>query len=128
MKKYHLYLWIIALVGLMTACSQDEATGPQTYEPTSVTLSASVNRSIQTRAITMPNNCKLRYILEVWTTGEYPVLIHRAEETESGLQRSVTSLYDLTDVGDYNALLWADLYRRVQRQVRQTLPGLTCAH
>lgn len=24
MKKYHLYLWIIALVGLMTSCSQDE--------------------------------------------------------------------------------------------------------
>mgnify|MGYP007093368080 FL=1 len=80
MKKYHLYLWIIALVGLMTACSQDEAAGPQTYEPTSVTLSASVDRNIQTRAATMPGEYKLRYILEVWTTGENPVLKFRKEE------------------------------------------------
>lgn len=24
MKKYHLYLWIIALIGMITSCSQNE--------------------------------------------------------------------------------------------------------
>lgn len=107
MKKYHLYLWFIALVGLMTACSQDEAAGPQTYEPTSVTLSASVDRNIQTRAATMPGEYKLRYILEVWTTGENPVLKLRKEELKEDFS-GVDFTFNLTDATDYKALLWAD--------------------
>ena len=128
MKKYHLYLWIVALVGLMTACSQDEAAGPQTYEPTSVTLSASVNRSIQTRAITMPNNCKLRYILEVWTTGESPVLKLRKEELKEDFS-GVDFTFDLTDAADYNALLWADFIQAsVTTPTTQTISGVECDH
>lgn len=128
MKKYHLYLWIIALVGLMTACSQDEAAGPQTYEPTSVTLSASVDRSIQTRAITMPSDCKLRYILEVWTTGESPVLKLRKEELKEDFS-GVDFTFDLTDAGDYNALLWADFIQaRVTTPTTQTISGVECDH
>ena len=128
MKKYHLYLWFIALVGLMTACSQDEAAGPQTYEPTSVTLSASVDRSIQTRAITMPSDCKLRYILEVWTTGESPVLKLRKEELKEDFS-GVDFTFDLTDAGDYNALLWADFIQaRVTTPTTQTISGVECDH
>lgn len=128
MKKYHLYLWFIALVGLMTACSQDEAAGPQTYEPTSVTLSASVDRSIQTRAITMPSDCKLRYILEVWTTGESPVLKLRKEELKEDFS-GVDFTFNLTDAGDYNALLWADFIQaRVTTPTTQTISGVECDH
>lgn len=128
MKKYHLYLWIIALVGLMTACSQDETAGPQTYEPTSVTLSASVNRSIQTRAITMPNGYKLRYILEVWTTGESPVLKLRKEELKEDFS-GVDFTFDLTDAGDYNALLWADFIQaQTTTPTKQTISGFECDH
>lgn len=128
MKKYHLYLWIVALVGLMTACSQDEAAGPQTYEPTNVTLSASVNRSIQTRAITMPNNCKLRYILEVWTTGENPVLKLRKEELKEDFS-GVDFTFNLTDAADYNALLWADFIQTsVTIPTTQTISGVECDH
>ena len=128
MKKYHLYLWFIALVGLMTACSQDEAAEPQTYEPTSVTLSASVDRSIQTRAITMPSDCKLRYILEVWTTGESPVLKLRKEELKEDFS-GVDFTFDLTDAGDYNALLWADFIQaRVTTPTTQTISGVECDH
>lgn len=128
MKKYHLYLWFIALVGLMTACSQDEAAGPQTYEPTSVTLSASVDRNIQTRAITMPSDCKLRYILEVWTTGESPVLKLRKEELKEDFS-GVDFTFDLTDAGDYNALLWADFIQaRVTTPTTQTISGVECDH
>lgn len=128
MKKYHLYLWFIALVGLMTACSQDEAAEPQTYEPTRVTLSASVDRSIQTRAITMPSDCKLRYILEVWTTGESPVLKLRKEELKEDFS-GVDFTFDLTDAGDYNALLWADFIQaRVTTPTTQTISGVECDH
>ena len=43
MKKYHLYLWFIALVGLMTSCSQDETDALQTAtESNRVTLTASL--------------------------------------------------------------------------------------
>lgn len=128
MKKYHLYLWFIALVGLMTACSQDEAAGPQTYEPTSVTLSASVDRNIQTRAATMPDECKLRYILEVWTTDENPVLKLRKEELKEDFS-GVDFTFDLTDAGDYNALLWADFIQAsVTTPTTQTISGVECDH
>ena len=128
MKKYHLYLWIVALVGLMTACSQDEAAEPQTYEPTSVTLSASVDRNIQTRAITMPSDYKLRYILEVWTTGETPVLKLRKEELKEDFS-GVDFTFDLTDAGDYNALLWADFIQaQITTPTKQTISGVECDH
>lgn len=128
MKKYHLYLWFIALVGLMTACSQDEAAGPQTYEPTSVTLSASVDRNIQTRAATMPGECKLRYILEVWTTDENPVLKLRKEELKEDFS-GVDFTFNLTDAGDYNALLWADFIQAsVTTPTKQTISGFECDH
>ena len=128
MKKYHLYLWIIALVGLMTACSQDEAAGPQTYEPTSVTLSASVDRNIQTRAATMPSDWQLRYILEIWTTGENPVLKLRKEELKEDFS-GVDFTFNLTDAGDYNALLWADFIQAsVTTPTKQTISGFECDH
>lgn len=128
MKKYHLYLWFIALVGLMTACSQDEAAGPQTYEPTSVTLSASVDRNIQTRAATMPSDLQLRYILEVWTTDENPVLKLRKEELKEDFS-GVDFTFNLTDAGDYNALLWADFIQAsVTTPTKQTISGFECDH
>jgi len=128
MKKYHLYLWFIALVGLMTACSQDEAAGPQTYEPTSVTLSASVDRNIQTRAATMPSDLQLRYILEVWTTDENPVLKLRKEELKEDFS-GVDFTFNLTDATDYNALLWADFIQAsVTTPTKQTISGFECDH
>ena len=55
MKKYHLYLWFIALVGLMTSCSQDETDALQTAtESNRVTLTASLPEDfaqIGTRAL-----------------------------------------------------------------------------
>lgn len=43
MKKYHLYLWLVALVGLMTSCSQDETDALQTAtDANRVTLTASL--------------------------------------------------------------------------------------
>ena len=108
MKKYHLYLWIVALVGLMTACSQDEAAGPQNEASHRVRIGTSIN-PLQTRAasVNIPANHKLRYVLEVWSTTESPACIHRAEETAT-TAGAVTFDFTLADVGNYKALLWAD--------------------
>ncbi len=109
MKKYHLYLWIVALVGLMTACSQDEAAGPQNEASSRVRIGTSINQALQTRAasVNIPANHKLRYVLEVWSTTEFPACIHRAEETAT-TAGAVTFDFTLADVGNYKALLWAD--------------------
>lgn len=108
MKKYHLYLWIVALVGLMTACSQDEAAGPQNEASHRVRIGTSIN-PLQTRtaSVNIPANHKLRYVLEVWSTTESPACIHRAEETAT-TAGAVTFDFTLADVGNYKALLWAD--------------------
>ena len=108
MKKYHLYLWIVALVGLMTACSQDEAAGPQNEASHRVRIGTSINQALQTRAasVNIPDH-QLRYVLEVWSTGESPACIHRDEKTAT-TAGAVTFDFTLADVGNYKALLWAD--------------------
>ncbi len=69
MKKYHLYLWLVALVGLMTSCSQDETDALQTAtDANRVTLTASLPADfvqIGTRALPSAKNHQLRCILEV---------------------------------------------------------------
>lgn len=109
MKKYHLYLWIIALAGLMTACSQDEAAGPQNEASNRVRIGAAVNQALQTRAasVTIPEGHKLRYVLEVWNTAESAACIYREEKTAT---RAAAVAFDFTlsEAGNYKALLWAD--------------------
>lgn len=115
MKKHNLYfLLTVLLAGLFASCSQEDMDGPQTNEPTSVTLSANVDGGIHTRAdgkVTIPYFAfKLRYILEVWTTGANPELIYREEKTNStGEGEDFT--FTLVDNGDYKALLWADFVK-----------------
>ena len=111
MKKYHLYLWLIALVGLFAACSQDEtADALQTAnESNRVTLTASLPddfAQIGTRALPTANGHKLRCILEIWTKDATPVLKQRIEKTDlSG--DNVTFDFKI-DQGEYNCLFWAD--------------------
>ena len=109
MKKYHLYLWFIALVGLITSCSQDEAAGPQNEASNRVRIGASIDQAVQTRAasVTIPENHKLRYVLEVWSTGDAPTLICKYEKIATDAT-AVEFTFDLTEAKDYKALLWAD--------------------
>ena len=82
MRKLTFTLWLLALVGLMTSCSQDEAAGTQQMESDMVRIGASINP--QTRAntpITIPEGLyKLRYVLEVWTTADPSTLVWRDEQ------------------------------------------------
>lgn len=109
MKKYHLYLWFIALVGLITSCSQDEAAGPQNEASNRVRIGASIDQALQTRAgsVTIPEKYKLRYILEVWNTETTPACVYRYEKIATNAE-AVEFDFILSEAKDYKALLWAD--------------------
>lgn len=109
MKKFNLYFWLIALAAMITSCSQDETTGLQADESNLVTIGAAVNQGIQTRAasVTIPDGYKLRYVLEVWSTGENAACIYRYEKPGDNAQ-AVEFTFNLTTTGNYKALLWAD--------------------
>lgn len=133
MKKYHLYLWIIALVGLMTSCSQDETDALQTAtESNRVTLTASLPEDFaqpqpQSRALpAAPAEHQLRCILEVWTQGESPVLKHREEKVNLTGDNVV---FDFTiDEGTYDCLFWADFIATDAKDLSATIGGLSCTH
>lgn len=123
MKKYHLYLWIIALVGLMTACSQDEAAGPQNEASNRVRIGTSIDQALQTRAgsVTIPANHKLRYVLEVWST-QTDACIYRDEKL-TGEADAVAFEFILSEAGDYKALLWADFVPESASTTQKTSPN-----
>ena len=131
MKKYHLYLWIIALVGLMTSCSQDETDALQTAtESNRVTLTASLPEDfaqIGTRALpAAPAEHQLRCILEVWTQGESPALKHREEQV--GLTGD-NVVFDFTiDEGTYDCLFWADFIGKDAKGLSTTIGDLSYGH
>lgn len=131
MKKYHLYLWIVALVGLMTSCSQDETdTLPTATESNRVTLTASLPEDfaqIGTRALpTPPNDYQLRCILEVWTQGESPALKHREEQV--GLTGDNVVFDFKIDEGKYDCLFWADFIATDAKNMPATIGGLSSTH
>lgn len=130
MKKYHLYLWIVALVGLMTACSQDETDAlPTDTNANRVTLTASLPADfaqIGTRALPSVSDHQLRCILEVWTQGESPVLKHREEKVNLTGDNVV---FDFTiDEGTYDCLFWADFIATDAKGLSTTIGDLSSTH
>lgn len=133
MKKYHLYLWIIALVGLMTSCSQDETDALQTdTNANRVTLTASLPADFaqpqpQSRALpAAPAEHQLRCILEVWTQGESPALKHREEQV--GLTGDNVVFDFKIDEGTYDCLFWADFIATDAKDLSATIGDLSYAH
>lgn len=132
MKKYHLYLWIIALVGLITSCSQDETDALQTAtESNRVTLTASLPEDfaqIGTRALpAAPAGHQLRCILEVWTQDQTsPVLEYREEKV--GLTGDNVVFDFRIDEGKYDCLLWADFIATDAKNLSTTIGGLSSTH
>lgn len=132
MKKYHLYLWIIALVGLMTSCSQDETDALQTAtESNRVTLTASLPEDfaqIGTRALpTAPtDDYTLRCILEVWTRDASPALKYREEKVKLTGDNVV---FDFKiDKGTYDCLFWADFIATGAANGNATIGDVTYTH
>ena len=133
MKKYHLYLWIVALVGLITSCSQDETDAlPTDTNANRVTLTASlpadfVQPQPKSRAAlpTAPADHKLRCILEVWDTEAAPSLKIRQEICPANGDTEIAFSFDLATAGKYKALLWADYISNNQGTTPQDIAGLT---
>lgn len=131
MKKYHLYLWIIALVGLMTSCSQNETDALQTAtESNRVTLTASLPEDfaqIGTRALpTPPTGYTLRCILEVWTRDASPALKYREEKVELTGDNVV---FDFKiDKGTYDCLFWADFIEEDLILESASIGGMDITH
>lgn len=115
MKKYHLYLWIIALAGLITSCSHDDTDALPTdaTDANRVTLTASlpadfVQPQPKSRALPTPQEgYKLRCILEVWNN-ELTTLKVRQEICPEAGATQIDFSFTLDEQGDYKALLWAD--------------------
>lgn len=132
MKKYHLYLWIIALVGLITSCSQDETDALQTAtESNRVTLTASLPEDfaqIGTRALpTAPtDDYTLRCILEVWTRDASPALKYREEKVKLTGDNVV---FDFKiDKGTYDCLFWADFIEKGVALEDVSIGGMDILH
>lgn len=132
MKKYHLYLWFIALVGLMTSCSQDETDALQTAtESNRVTLTASLPEDfaqIGTRALpTAPtDDYTLRCILEVWTRDASPALKYREEKVKLTGDNIV---FDFKiDKGTYDCLFWADFIEKGVALEDVSIGGMDILH
>ncbi|MDO5419541.1 MAG: hypothetical protein Q4F50_05705 [Bacteroides sp.] len=111
MKKYKLYLLLAALVGLTASCSKDaEESGLQTTDNSTVSIGASIDPGVSTRAggdYTVPDGYKLRYVLEVWSTGANAAVVYRNEQTVTEI-KGVDFTFKLEKAGNYQALLWAD--------------------
>lgn len=112
MKKHHFYLWLIALTGLITSCSQDVTDTPAAAsESNLVTFTASLPQDFAkpgTRYAPLPSQTgyALRCIIEVWTRGDTPVLKHREEQKNPG-GNTVVFRFEV-DPGTYDCLFWTD--------------------
>lgn len=133
MKKYHLYLWIVALVGLMTSCSQDETDAlPTDTNANRVTLTASLPEDfaqIGTRALpAAPDNHKLRCILEVRSWHDRQLKVRQEKIVTEGGTSGITFKFELADPGEYKALLWADYIDKDATASPTTIGGLSVDH
>lgn len=119
MKKYNLYLWLTALIGLFAACSQDDtadALPADTTDANRVTLTASLPADFvqpQPKSRALPVNpdadtYKLRCILEIWDTEAAPALRVRQEIVPEAGDTEINFAFQLANTGTYKALLWAD--------------------
>lgn len=130
MKKYHLYLWLLVLVGLVTSCSQDDnADMLQTTDSNTVRITASLPADfaqIGTRALPSADGHQLRCIIEVWTQDASPVLKYREEKART-TGENLTFEFKIDD-GTYDCLFWADFIRTDAESSEATLGGFTYTH
>lgn len=110
MKK-NLFFGLMALAGLFTSCSQDDAYAPPTADSNQVSMSIGMPADfVKTRAnapATFPSDHKLRCILEVWTQDGATLKV-RKEQPVTANAANITFTFELADQGDYKAVLWAD--------------------
>lgn len=109
MKK-NLFFGLMALAGLFTSCSQDDAYAPPAADSNQVSMSIGMPADfVKTRASvpTFPPNHTLRCILEVWTKDGSTRKVRQEQLVTAGAA-NITFNFELADQGEYKAVLWAD--------------------
>lgn len=130
MKKNSLFLGVMALIGLFASCSQtetDELAGKtiEKGKQVSVTLTAP-DDFIQSRTrAAVPDNLKMRYIVEVWNS-DATTLLQRKESVEGNADANKFT-FDLTD-GKYQLLCWADKIDAMASTTSTTINDVTFEH
>lgn len=122
MKRVNFYLGIIALIGLISSCSQHEEMADAGQESKTVTFNVGTDIQIGTRAATdytIPTGYQLRYIMVVYnqdwsgadaTTGETKTNgtpLKRVEVTSTDVTAPATLSTEL-EKGTYNFVFFAD--------------------
>lgn len=118
MKRANFYLGIIALIGLISSCSQHEEMADAGQESKTVTFNVGTDIQIGTRAATdytIPTGYQLRYMMAVykpdWTGTTGATIngnpIKRVEVTSTDISASATLSTEL-EKGTYNIAFFAD--------------------
>ena len=110
MKK-NLFFGLMALAGLFTSCSQDDTDASPTADSNQVSMSIGMPADlVKTRAsapAAFPDGHALRCILEVWKKDGSARSVRQEQLVTAGAT-NITFSFELTDQGDYKAVLWAD--------------------
>lgn len=109
MKKNFLF-GLLALVGLLSSCSKDEADLPQTNESNRVSITAALPADFakvqaKTRALPTANSHTLRCILEVYS--EDGATLKLRQETTTATNDNFVFDFEIAQ-GTYQCLFWAD--------------------
>lgn len=109
MKKNLFYLAVTLFMALFASCSQEEAPGTPGSKSKLVSISAQLpTEGVKTRALPTANEHDLRCILEIWSTGSNPELMHRDEKLDLEAVDGKISFEFALEPGDYKFLMWAD--------------------
>lgn len=109
MKKNFFYLAVTLFMALFASCSQEEAPGTPGSKSKLVSISAQLpTEGVKTRALPTANDHDLRCILEIWSTGNNPELMHRDEKLDLEAVDGKISFEFALEPGDYKFLMWAD--------------------
>ena len=127
MKKYSIYLCLALLIGLFSSCSQDDndalPADAGNLVSFTATLPADWAPATATRAVpSAPANHQLRCILEIWTS-DLTTMKVRKELTATGTG-NLTFTFELGEMGEYKALLWADYIDAGASAATATIAGL----
>lgn len=127
MKKYSIYLCLALLIGLFSSCSQDDndalSADAGNLVSFTATLPADWAPATTIRAVpAAPASHQLRCILEIWTK-DLSVLKVRKELPATGTG-DLTFTFELGEMGEYKALLWADYIDAGASATTATIAGL----
>lgn len=106
MKRVNFYLGMIALIGLISSCSQNEEMADAGLESKTVTFNVGTDIQVGTRAAegyTMPDGHQLRYIMAVYKG----TVIKRVEATATDMTTPVALSTEL-EKGTYDIVFFAD--------------------